>query len=1154
MVWVVTVNGTSLVRPPRHQTFTRDLAGIACQCDACTNDARWEESKHPRGQPDNPGQFASAPSGGAGKQADQGDLPKPHASSPYQKELHAIATGSGSAAEKVQRIRNHPQVKGMPSGFTAKYAKELIGALGGGETKLPPKEAAPPQETKAETPKEAPPKVKLPPPSGKQSQLVTEYSKLDPSPESLNGVAFKKWDAPSSEDKDAWNALADEDKVDEPELPKNVRGAGVIIREPDGRFWLTKPTNMYGGYLHTLPKGTIEKDMSAQATAIKEAFEETGLHVKLVAYAGDFKRTTGSARYYYAERVGGDPAEHGWESEATVLAPPDELFEHLNMPVDKKIAAEHMDATPTKPLQLSDMTKIGKQLGSNPGGKYKDNKTGKQYYVKLSKSPDHAKNELLASKLYEIAGAPILHARQVDMGNGKIGTATEWKDVRLIDADDPEERRFAQKNFATHAWLANWDAAGLEYDNQGIVGGKMTTLDPGGSLIFRAQGAPKGEAFGNKVTEWESLRSPNNAQAHTVYGEMSKKRLQDSASRVVNIPSHVIREMVMEHGPGDEAARKALAEKLIKRRDDIHDKAFPPSKESKGGGETSWLGSKFWAPSHDAVPENDENLQRIAEALEEANQLWESRMYFGTEPLSNSLLEAHAHDALGLDDFVESKHPRDRGGRFARVAGAVGGKLSGAVRGFTHHDTHILRNSLHRANSQPRRHLGYQVAAIGKSLPKLMASHLREEKEHAVHAAGALRAMVNRVPMTPEQKKGLQSFGVRLLMTAGSMAAFGEPTGTVAHLAESIAHEITQHVIGEHAIQLGAAAARVGGGSILNRITRRGQTDAMPELGDLSEADYALLQEFIAHLAKAAQERDISDQDYKRMASDALHIVGDAWEESEHPRGQPTNKGQFAAHNAEAGGKSFLSGLFSKFKSAGGSLANVVSGGTPEFYQPDQIQSAYAGFKTRYGSELYGDVVPKLDEGGKSSDQINEALRSLTPREKALMGKVLVRNQPQMGPQVAQASGISGSGTSIPVGLTLTHTTLPQQVFVYDGGVVGGVKAPNRDPAGTTLHELAHAMDGKQERFSSDPEFRAGVAFGRRVLEKHFPPIAYALKYYIGDDSEAFAELYSYSKRRDDPNCRAFDGFCADPNGRNCIDQCFAQALGAIRKIVGTQP
>ena len=47
----------------------------------------------------------------------------------------------------------------------------------------------------------------------------------------------------------------------------------------------------------------MDKGLSAQATALVEAYEESGLLVRLVRHLVDVKRSTSYARYYLAERV-----------------------------------------------------------------------------------------------------------------------------------------------------------------------------------------------------------------------------------------------------------------------------------------------------------------------------------------------------------------------------------------------------------------------------------------------------------------------------------------------------------------------------------------------------------------------------------------------------------------------------------------------------------------------------------------------------------------------------------------------------------------------------------------------------------------------------------------------------------------------------------
>lgn len=223
--------------------------------------------------------------------------------------------------------------------------------------------------------------------------------------------------------------------------------------------------------------------------------------------------------------------------------------------------ATSFEATMAKPaLKVSKLKKIGDNLGSNPGGTYQD-ADGNKFYIKDSHTPDHAKSELLAANLYALAGSPILRYRAVE-GGGKV--ATEWQTPTEKNASKftPEQKREAQENFATHAWLANWDAAGLKYDNQNIIDGKATTVDVGGSLAYRAQGEPKGAAWGNSVGEWDTLRDPKrNVQNANFFGDMTAEQMKKSAEKVTRIPNAAIVEAVKANGMGEDMAKRLIARK-----------------------------------------------------------------------------------------------------------------------------------------------------------------------------------------------------------------------------------------------------------------------------------------------------------------------------------------------------------------------------------------------------------------------------------------------------------------------------------------------------------------------------------------------------------------------------------------------------------------
>ena len=104
-------------------------------------------------------------------------------------------------------------------------------------------------------------------------------------PAALHAVAFTPW-RQVPETIAAWEALAGAMPLDEPLFdapPGFKRAAGVVVREADGRVWAVAPSNAFGGYQATFPKGGMD-GKSPKATALLEAFEETGLQVRLSGF------------------------------------------------------------------------------------------------------------------------------------------------------------------------------------------------------------------------------------------------------------------------------------------------------------------------------------------------------------------------------------------------------------------------------------------------------------------------------------------------------------------------------------------------------------------------------------------------------------------------------------------------------------------------------------------------------------------------------------------------------------------------------------------------------------------------------------------------------------------------------------------------------
>jgi hypothetical protein len=209
------------------------------------------------------------------------------------------------------------------------------------------------------------------------------------------------------------------------------------------------------------------------------------------------------------------------------------------------------------------MQRTGGQLGTSPGGIYQE-KSGQRYYVKTLESPAHARNETIAARLYQLAGAPTLTYVRTTATDQ---VATQWiqLDKKCVAHLSESERKQAQRWFGVHAWTANWDAAGYDGDNQGVFNGKVLTLDVGGALAFRAQGDPKGNAFGIHVGELEVLRCDDgNPHAVKLFADMSPDDIKLAILLVVRIPDEQIRQVIIDSRGSDK-----LAEKMIARKADM---------------------------------------------------------------------------------------------------------------------------------------------------------------------------------------------------------------------------------------------------------------------------------------------------------------------------------------------------------------------------------------------------------------------------------------------------------------------------------------------------------------------------------------------------------------------------------------------------------
>lgn len=377
----------------------------------------------------------------------------------------------------------------------------------------------------------------------------------------LNGIKLE----PATPD--YWLKVKDRKFKDEPALPALAPGqrqsTGLVIVEPDGRIWIYEPSGHFGGYEHTFPKGGLEPGLTAQQNALKEVYEEVGLSARITGYLGDFKGSTSTTRYYIATRTGGAPWLSDAEAATVKLAPRDVARKLLNVQRDKDIldaleaklapkqraprvpkAVPVQAPTTTDEIPGLEQLSFVKKLGGSTGAQlFEDGATGKRYVVKGGANNDHIRSEFLADELYRTMGANVPRARLVQK-DGQTFKIAEYIDGKLLNSLTGNELTAAhaqlQKHFAADALLASWDVIGMGADNVIVdAAGKAWRIDNGGSLLFRAQGAPK--AMGNYLDELWSLRDAKvNGQTHKVFGDTNYSIIANQLTGIVRQRSDII--------------------------------------------------------------------------------------------------------------------------------------------------------------------------------------------------------------------------------------------------------------------------------------------------------------------------------------------------------------------------------------------------------------------------------------------------------------------------------------------------------------------------------------------------------------------------------------------------------------------------------------
>lgn len=160
---------------------------------------------------------------------------------------------------------------------------------------------------------------------------------------------------------------------------------------------------------------------------------------------------------------------------------------------------------------------------------------GERKVVKQSTSKGHLKEEYMANRIYETLGVPVPRVSLRQSSKGLVQVADYIEGTPLSDLSS-EERVEAEESlregFVADALLGNWDVLGMDEDNIIWDGSKAWRIDNGGSMRYRAQGAPKGDKFGPEVVEIDTLREPERRAAHVF--DVSDEQIAEQVQNIMS--------------------------------------------------------------------------------------------------------------------------------------------------------------------------------------------------------------------------------------------------------------------------------------------------------------------------------------------------------------------------------------------------------------------------------------------------------------------------------------------------------------------------------------------------------------------------------------------------------------------------------------------
>ena len=217
------------------------------------------------------------------------------------------------------------------------------------------------------------------------------------------------------------------------------------------------------------------------------------------------------------------------------------------------------------------LKKISGQLGSIRGGWYEDQETKNRYYIKFYENPDQARVEFIANAIYEKLGINAADSQLLEIEGQLVIASREVAGAQSVYREDQKKSSDVRDGFVADAYLANWDVAGLNYDNIVRGGdGRMHRIDNGGSLVFRAQGGSK-EYVCNKIPELQNMLNPEYSSGQVFQGMTEQEIAKQARTLLEKLQPSDIEDIVNRAGVTGSLAEELKAG-LIGRRQFLYER------------------------------------------------------------------------------------------------------------------------------------------------------------------------------------------------------------------------------------------------------------------------------------------------------------------------------------------------------------------------------------------------------------------------------------------------------------------------------------------------------------------------------------------------------------------------------------------------------